>query len=339
MSRNIRKKMPSASSKKAPRRRRASNTSSSSFDLSSNTDGYSGVEDISDSEDNDEEDVTAVEGKYIEIDEANPRPSDSPRPPVLVEEEADDEDEDDDDEEDDDDDADVDLDDNISWQGVPSEVEESQVSDFYNEATAFSSDNVERHVRFDIPDDSDDSDSTDTDEDQPYASMFPDIFVSQNSLDPAFRREIEHDPDDSSGSGSFWDYQGQYVYNEDEFETDTEEVPRQLMDDDTPVATPAPAAPEPAFEEPQDLDGYESEPCLDAGPVLFNMLTALAQPTVTLPRRTFLSLPLVERLVARPSLPARTLTRIAMCPSSRNADSPVSVVSAWTALIRSPLPS
>jgi len=115
-------------------------------------------------------------------------------------------------------------------------------------------------VRFDVP--SSESDSTDTDEDD-HGDLFPDIFVSQNSLDPAFRREIEHDPDESSGSGSFWDFNGQY--EEDPRDSDAEEVVREVSDDETPTATPRPAQSAvsaqftPSFEENLELDGYESE--------------------------------------------------------------------------------
>ena len=342
MSRNVRKKFAAAPAK-ASKRRRGSDTSSS-FDLSDDDEGYSAVEDISDSEDDDEEDVAAVEEENILI-EAFVRPSNSPRPqPVFMEEEeADDEDDDNDqDDNDDNDDVDLDADDTASWAGIASEVDDSQVSDFYKEATAFSSDNVERHVRFDVPDS--DSDSTETEDD--HADLFPDIFVAQNSLDPAFRREIEDDPDESSGSGSFWDYQGQYSEPADAFDSDAEEVVRQLSDDETPVATPKPpqssavaSNPIPAFEEPQDLDGYESESCLYAGPVLFHMLTFLPQLMVTLLRRISQSPLFVERLAAPRSPSAKSLTRMVICPSSLSVASLVSAASTLTALTRSPLPS
>ncbi|KAL7793611.1 hypothetical protein V8C37DRAFT_378454 [Trichoderma ceciliae] len=275
MSRNIRQKYP-ATAVKAQNRRRGSD-SSSSIDLS-DEDGYSAVEDISDSEDNDEEDVTAVEEKNILI-EGLPISSDAPRPQSddeeegekyghagdgdeeneQVEVEAEDEDEDDvGDEHADDGDAD-----NTSWAGILSDVDDGHASDFYHDTNPFVSDPIiERHVRFDVPDS--DSDSTETEDD--HADLFPDIFVSQNSLDPAFRKEIEHDPDESSGSGSFWDYHGHYEDEEgDDSESEAEEIVRQLSDDEAGTAMPIPDVthvPEnltPTFEDPLELDGYESD--------------------------------------------------------------------------------
>lgn len=265
MSRNVRQKKPATPSTVS--KRRGSDTSSS-FDLSDD-DGYSAVEDISDSEDDDEEDVNAVEEELI-LTEAVPRPAEAPRPQPRSdeegEEEQDEEEEEEEEEEDDDDEddnhfGDGDADESTSWAGIVSEVDGSQVSDFYHEPNSFASDAaVERHVRFDVP--SSDSDSTETEEDD-HGDLFPDIFVSQNSLDPAFRREIEHDPDESSGSGSFWDFNGQY---EEQQDSDAEEVVRELSDEETPTATPrlsqtatGPASFTPAFEESHELDGYESE--------------------------------------------------------------------------------
>lgn len=282
MSRNIRRNYKTSAAKS---RRRGSDTTATSIDLSDD-EGYSAVEDISDSEDDDEEDVNAVEEENLII-EAIQLPS-SPRPPFSFEQVADadvpvvyqdldDDDDDDDDEEeeeeeednddDDDDEDDEDADDHASWGGIVSEVEESQASDFYHDATAFSSDVAERHVRFDVPDS--DSDSTDTDDD--HADLFPDIFVSQTALDPAFRREIEDDPDDSSGSGSFWDYTNynQNHDDDDDDDDDAEEIIRQLSEEDTPKASRMGQQvdiPEdiliPAFAAAQELDGYESKSCL-----------------------------------------------------------------------------
>ncbi|KAL7801150.1 hypothetical protein V8C43DRAFT_273403 [Trichoderma afarasin] len=269
MSRNIRQKYP-ATAAKAQKRRRGSDTSSS-LDLSDES-GYSAVEDISDSEDNDEEDVTAVEEAII-VTEARPRSSNAPRPQSDDEEEEEEDGDDDDageEAEDEDDDADVlpddGDDDNASWAGILSDVDDGNASDFYHDPNAFASDPViERHVRFDVPDS--DSDSTETEDD--HADLFPDIFVSQNSLDPSFRKELEHDPDESSGSNSFWDYHGQYEEEEEEeedSESDAEEVVRQLSDDETsPAAMPTPSAASvienftPTFEESLELDGYESD--------------------------------------------------------------------------------
>jgi hypothetical protein len=93
------------------------------------------------------------------------------------------------------------------------------------------------------------------------------IFIEQKHLDPAFRREVEHDPDESSGSGSFWDYA-------DQTDFDTETVKNDI-DDESTTATPRTVTyqsvflnsdPQPdPFEKlgelstPSELDGYESE--------------------------------------------------------------------------------
>ncbi|KAL7948850.1 hypothetical protein V8C42DRAFT_230935 [Trichoderma barbatum] len=266
MSRNIRQKYP-ATAAKAQKRRRGSDTSSS-IDLS-DEEGYSAVEDISDSEDNDEEDVRAVEEELILI-EGTPRAPVAPRPQSDDEEEedgGDDEEEAEEEAEDEDDDGDDHADDgdadNTSWAGILSDVDDGNASDFYNDSNTFTSDPIiERHVRFDVPDS--DSDSTETEDD--HADLFPDIFVSQNSLDPSFRKEIEHDPDESSGSNSFWDYHGQYEGEEEEdSESDAEEVVRQLSDDEPSPTMAIPSVVNavenftPTFEEPLELDGYESD--------------------------------------------------------------------------------
>ncbi|KAG5942409.1 hypothetical protein E4U53_007254 [Claviceps sorghi] len=239
-------------------KRRGSDTSSS-LNLSDDG-GYSAVEDISDSSDNDEEDVDAVEERDIRNEV---KPSESPRPPPLG-------DIDDDDDDDDDDDcefepsrpvADSDVDENASWAGIVSEVEENQASDLFNDPALASDAMVERHVRFDVP--PSDSDSTDTDDDDDHGDLFPDIFVSQTSLDPAFRREIEHDADESSGSGSFWDYNGHYEQQDDD--SDAEEITREVSDDETPTAIPLVSQIDPStsftpvFEESLELDGYETD--------------------------------------------------------------------------------
>ncbi|OAQ98669.1 hypothetical protein LLEC1_07616 [Akanthomyces lecanii] len=263
MSRNVRKKVTTP---KRPKRRDSDTTSASSFDLSDD-DGYSAVEDITDSEDDDEDDVDAVEEENIRT-EATTEPLTSPRPPT---DDGNEDEEDDDEAYDQDLEIEVDLsvdgnlelddaDEQTSWAGIVSDAEDNQLSDFYNDASAFASDTaVERHVHFDVP--SSDSDSTDT-EDDDHGDLFPDIFVSQNSLDPAFRREIENDPDDgSSDSGTFWDYSArQHDKNDD---SDAEEIVRQFSDDETPIATPHKHIKSedmtPTFTGVQDLDGYETD--------------------------------------------------------------------------------
>ncbi|KAM0283165.1 hypothetical protein ACHAQH_002647 [Verticillium albo-atrum] len=273
MSRNVRQKFPSGPRKVA--RRRSSVTSSSSFDLSDEEGGYSAVEDISDSEDNDEEDVDAAEEEHIITRVLHPSTASSPRPqtppqagPTLdvdPEEEEDDEDDDEDDDADieDDENADADVDDGGSWDGIVSEVDETVSSD--NHATPHRAAH-ERHVRFvDVP--SSDSDSTETEDD--HADFFPDLFVDQNTLDPSFRREIEQEDDDnsSSHSGSYWDFHGVYEYNASA-DSEVEAIIQELEDDNTPVATPFPLQDAPEIleqaaravaEEDAELDGYETD--------------------------------------------------------------------------------
>jgi hypothetical protein len=266
MSRIVRKKAPAVKVK--PTKRRLSD-SSTSLDLSDDH-GYSGVEDISDSSDDDEDDVNAVEEDSI-LKESMATP---PRPASHQSIESDDEEEEEEDEVEDPDDetkpeADVhgegDGDETASWAGIVSEVEGSPGSDLYNDEGVFISEATpERHVHFDVP--YSDSDSTATEDD--HADIFPDIFVDQHSLDPSFRREIEEDGDDSSGSGSYWDYRGHY----EQFEPEDS----ALMFADTPNGTTPDATPragsadnEVAVDwdtpttEAVELDGYESESCLD----------------------------------------------------------------------------
>ncbi|KAG6013760.1 hypothetical protein E4U54_006356 [Claviceps lovelessii] len=249
----IRQDHTSKAAKRAVKRR--GSDTSSSFDLSDDG-GYSAVEEISDSSDNDEEDVDAVEERDIlkEI-----KPSESPRPLHTS-----DIDDDDDEEPEFDPSRSVagsDADDSTSWAGIASEAEENQVSDLFQDSALASDAMVERHVRFDVP--PSDSDSTDTDDDDDHGDLFPDIFVSQTSLDPAFRREIEHDADESSGSGSFWDYNGHYEQQDDD--SDAEEVIRELSDEERPATTPKVSQIDPsttftpAFEESLELDGYETD--------------------------------------------------------------------------------
>lgn len=270
MSRNIRKKQPITPVKASKNRRRRvsdSSTSSGSLDLSDEG-GYSAVEDISDSSDDDEEDVVAAEEESI-LKEAQPQ-SPAPRPLEHVsdeeEDEADDEKNDDDDNDDDDDDDDEPLDDDGddtgSWGGIMSdgEVDEVLNSGNFEDYATFDSDvTYERHVHFDVP--SSASSSTETDVED-HADMFPDIFVSQTALDPAFRREIEDDQEeDSDASGTFWDFNYQHG---EAAESDAEEIVRQIMDDETHLATPmasqpatAASSPVPTFEAANVLNGFD----------------------------------------------------------------------------------
>ncbi|KAI1415514.1 hypothetical protein F5Y13DRAFT_156206 [Hypoxylon sp. FL1857] len=235
MSRNVRQQRPLATPVKVAKRRNSD--ASSSLDLSDEG-GYSGVDDISDSEDDDEEDVNAAEEEHILSDELQQiiRSSTSPRPHVDEDEEEDDEDDDEDDYEGDNDDAD----DNASWDGISSEAD---ADDDLTIDQGYTS--TERRVRFDIPEDSSDGDSTETDEDVDHG-FFPDLFVDKSILDPSFRREIEHDPDpyDSSNSEAFWDHydigaSAFFGNSLDEATSDYEDFLKAIEEDDsTPVATP-----------------------------------------------------------------------------------------------------
>ncbi|TDZ72001.1 hypothetical protein CTRI78_v001634 [Colletotrichum trifolii] len=269
MSRNIRNKASAASRKVA--KRRNSVTSSSSFDLSDD-DGYSAVEDISDSSDDDEEDVVAAEEEHIMHEVLPPSIPSSPRPPIVQqddEEDDEDQEEEDDDEEQDDEDEAADIEDGASWDGIISDVEETVSSDHNHQHQPEPS---ERHVRFDLP--WTDSDSTESEDD--HADFFPDIFIDQNALDPAFRREIEKESenDESENSNSYWDYDDDChgAYQIKDAELDVEAVVQELGEDDTPIATPMTMGtplttgdlsemptPIAAFEDTQELDGYETD--------------------------------------------------------------------------------
>lgn len=276
MSRNARQKLPPVRAPK-PKKRRVSDTtttSSSSLDLSDD-EGYSAVDEISESEDDDEEHVFAAEEEHIISHEAHRGQPRSLPPQQDVEDDADEEDDDEDDEdtelpeqaseEVEADEDDEDGDEVASWDGILSDGEDAAASDF---AANYMLDpnvaNVERHVRFTgVPDSDSDSTTTDTTED--VEGFFPDIFVEQASLDPAFRREIEYDPDESSNSGgSFWDFGSQDRF---EVESDDEVVPAQGLDDGTPTPTPSVSQTPTAASTPvasgvvQELDGYESESC------------------------------------------------------------------------------
>lgn len=255
MSRNLRQKHPRTPVKPTKgRRRRVSETSESSLDLSDES-GYSAVDEISDSSDDDEEDVAAAEEENL-LKEAQVATPTTPRPRY---ESNDDEDDDEEDQDGDDEGAHAEEDD--GWAGILSDVDGSHVSIGNLDSDAPT---IERHVHFADSD----SDSTDTDVED-HADIFPDLFVSQNSLDPTFRREIENDPDDSSGSGSFWDF-NYHAYNDSENEDfspsprmntlvdyDLENLPRPAeIDSQTPTAASTPA---PSFEDSQELDGYETD--------------------------------------------------------------------------------
>jgi len=252
MSRNVRQKYPQTPVKAA--KRRGSDTSSS-LNLSDDEHGYSAVEDVSDSDDEDEEHVFAAEEEHILNSAARKRSHGTPRPlETLVEDDdADEEAEDDDDvEEENEEDA---ADENASWNGI---LSEHDVNTNINDASHFFDEemtSVERHVRFTgVPDSDSDSTLSEASEDR-NNDFFPDIFVEQTTLDPGFRREIENEVDDDSSSisGSFWDYH-----------TGAQDLIGATMpedDDVTPTATPMPsgAQAEVSTPPPSGDDGYECE--------------------------------------------------------------------------------
>lgn len=252
MSRIVRKKAPAKKAK--PAKRRLSD-SSSSLDLSDDY-GYSGVEDISDSSDDDEEDVNAVEEDSILKESLTP-----PRPTHHSNDSDDEEIENDfdDNEEVEVEEAEGEGDESTSWAGIVSEPDESQASDMYGDDGIFApATTPERHVHFDVP--YSDSDSTATEDD--HADIFPDIFVDQHSLDPSFRREIEDDAEDSSGSGSYWDYRGHY----EQFDTDENTMVLGGTPEDTGVSRSTSVDPSTtptewntSLAEPAELDGYETD--------------------------------------------------------------------------------
>ena len=196
MSRNLRHKSqvtPTQKTKKTVRR------NSTLADTTSDDDGYSGVDGISDS-DGEEPDVEEAEEQAIieseDEDEQTPRPT---------------------------------LDDDqISWDGFGTQEEilgentqffedhitRGHAPDHDTEATvwnhALSEDDViaTRRVRFEVPS-ADADESSDTDDDD--ANFYGDIFVQQDILDPSFRQRIESNVDEyvggsSDGEGSYWDF-------------------------------------------------------------------------------------------------------------------------------------
>ncbi|XXG98603.1 Exoglucanase 1 [Hypoxylon texense] len=267
MSRNVRQQRPPTTPVKVSRRR--GSDASSSLDLSDEG-GYSGVDDISDSED-DEEDINAAEEEHILSDELQTvRSSSSPRPHHVNVEESEEADEEQDDEDDEEEEEDYegdndDADDNASWDGISSEAD---ADDDLTIDQGYTS--TERRVRFDIPDDSSDGDSTETDDDVGHG-FFPDLFVDKSILDPSFRREIEHDPDpyDSSNSEAFWDLHGNGSVAEGSIDDDFEALINAMEDEDsTPVATPmtshelstAVSTPFGLSEDDEEsLDGYQTD--------------------------------------------------------------------------------
>ncbi|KFY36682.1 hypothetical protein V494_05008 [Pseudogymnoascus sp. VKM F-4513 (FW-928)] len=189
MSRNVRQRPnTSHTGQKTPRRSR--NTLTSDED-----DDYSGVDLISDSEE-DEPDVEVAEEQAIieseeEDDFVNPQPTDNEDefwgpydslkggPDLFPDDQTD--------------------------QSLPADVL-SGAAEWMGSADD-SEPEVTRRVRFDLSD----SETVGSDIDD---NIFPDIFLDQGSLDPGFRRTIENDKnkdndDSASDDGSYWDFRGE----------------------------------------------------------------------------------------------------------------------------------
>jgi len=241
---------------------RRDSDSSSSLDLSDDG-GYSGVEDITDSDD-DEEDVEAAEEEHILSGEQRAAQG-SPRP---FEDDEDEDGADDDEEALGDDEAGVyegeddEVEESASWDGFHSEPDEVEINDL----DALELPTIQRRVRFDVPES--DDDDTETDEDTAYG-FFPDLFIDKSKLDPTFRQEVDHNSDDDSDA--YWDHYGTastFGNLIEESGSDFEALMHAIDDDSTPVATPmmqndmATALSTPVASPEKDevsLDGYQSE--------------------------------------------------------------------------------
>ncbi|KAK4130499.1 hypothetical protein BT67DRAFT_464918 [Trichocladium antarcticum] len=258
MPRKVQQKYPPASVRATKRR----DYDSSSPDLSDDDSGYSGVEDVSDSDEDDEERVFAAEVEHIITNASRKRASGPARP--LVEEEEDDADQES--EGDDHDDAESEdgdpADDSASWDGILSDHDEPIPAEpVLSEHADRDPIPVERHVRFaGVPDS--DSDSTTSETSDNINDFFPDIFVEQSALDPSFRREIEDD-DETSSNGSFWDFHGA---SQDRPAPDSDDDFATRDDDATPMPTPRQSEPRTEASTPvavptelHDLDGYETD--------------------------------------------------------------------------------
>lgn len=346
MTRNIRRK---AAAPPAKTKRRRGSDNSSTPDLSSDG-GYSALDEVSDSEDDDEDGVYAAEEKHIIKDVTKIRHGPSPRPVAQKEEEDADEEEgdgdgdggsDDEDEDDLDDLDDADFadfiaqedgnkdndggaedsanakfaDDGASWNGI------SESDANHNGAVVgVQASPPKRQVRFaGVPDS--DSDSTTSEVSVHDSQYFPDIFVEQNLLDPGFRREIEHESD-SSVSSSFWDYS--YGYG---LEPDASAV--QLSDADLFAAglpDPVDVLLPPVVEkeevvEDDELDGYESE---------FARMNHV--PDACGSRCNFLLMPFLL-LLTHPSQPTVTPLRMTSRSRSRFGESMLAASSLLTATV------
>lgn len=205
MSRSLRHK-----ASKAPPARRAAKKTKYTEDTSD--DDYSGVDLVSDSEDDDADVRAAEEAAIIESEFEDDDTASAATPRATQDADAEDSDND-----------------HSSWGGFDLESEANSqslvgtpaASHFFSDAVVDDDiiDSTEpvaaedqgtpkaRRVHFEYSDSS--SDDSDVEDD-----VFPDIFLEQDRLDPSFRKEIENDRsrdnmDNVSDDGSFWDFAGE----------------------------------------------------------------------------------------------------------------------------------
>ena len=218
MSRNLRNKSNVTPTKKSKTVRRNSTLT----ETTSDDDDYAGVDEISDS-DEEEPDVEEVEEQAIIASEDED--AQTPRPSID--------------------------DDQSSWDGFETQEEilgentqffedhiaRGHAPDHDTEATVWnhglSEDDIgaTRRVHFDIPG-YDAADESSDSEDE--GEIWPDLFVPQSSLDASFRKAIESNEDEllggsSDGEGSYWDFNGEEPGNG----VHGQQVQREEEDDDS----------------------------------------------------------------------------------------------------------
>jgi hypothetical protein len=281
----------------------------------SGDDGYSALENLSDS-DEDEDSVEAADGEYL-IHEALGEAiahAHSPRP-LDTEEDGDDEDDGYEEDEEDGvagevhDETDASQCSQSSWNGISTSPEAGdelgdEPSHFAAMQDGISSPQSQpgrKVVRFAVPPEASSDDETDSDEDAVDA-MFPDIFYNLDALPQSIRRRYERERPQSpppqellaSEAIAFLDAHGiEFSTGESEMDPD---VFAGLYDTDTPLATPtvetprnmmfspgvSPLVSQPARLQPDQLDGYECESQVATGgayaPLMVNaMLISDAQ--------------------------------------------------------------
>lgn len=210
--------------KPIPQQRRDSSSSLSSAPNLSDEDGYSAVEDVPESDDDEDEHVEAAEMEHIISAQRRGTAHGSSRPIHDSDDDDDDDDEEeendddgDDDDDDDDDDlanedgTDDDMADEASFLDEDAVMDESSGNNHAHKSMfpLSAEENPDhpptRHVRFTgVPESDSDSETEDD-----HGDLYPDLFVPQSALEPRFRREIEQgDESDSSASDTFWDHVG-----------------------------------------------------------------------------------------------------------------------------------